>query len=120
MNLHDRADRLARLMEDRLDIHGEGLAAKTRRAGRRVPRWVQRELEGLVEAMERAGHPKLAAQIDYARLESGLKRAEAWLAQVDPWNRRRGAVLDWLAGNAFNLLIVLALALAAMAWRGLI
>ncbi|MEC7762589.1 MAG: hypothetical protein VX874_11845 [Pseudomonadota bacterium] len=120
MDLHDRADRLAKLMEERLDIRGDGLRAKTRRAGRRIPRWVRRELDVLVEALDRTDHPKLAPQVDYARIEIGTKRAEGWLESVDAWDRRKSLAIHWLAGNALNILIVMGIALAVMGWRGLI
>ncbi|WP_138422687.1 hypothetical protein [Maritimibacter alexandrii] len=120
MDLHERAERLAKLMEERLDIRGDGLATKTRRAGRRIPRWVRRELDVLVEALERVDHPKLAQQVDYARIETGTRRAEGWLENVDAWDRRKSVLIHWLAGNAMNILIVIAITLALMGWRGLI
>jgi hypothetical protein len=120
MDLHARADHLAQLMEERLDIRGPDLATKVRRAGRRIPRWVHRELAALVEALDRVDHPKLAAQVDYGRIETGTKRAEGWLEAVDPWDRRKSVVIHWLAGNALNIMIVIAIALALMGWRGLL
>lgn len=120
MDLHERADKLAKLMEERLDIRGEGLRTKTHRAGRRIPRWVRRELDALVEALDRTDHPKLAPQVDYARIETGTKRAEGWLESVDAWDRRKSLLIHWLAGNAMNMLIVIAIALALMGWRGLL
>ncbi|MZR12621.1 hypothetical protein GQE99_06255 [Maritimibacter sp. DP07] len=120
MDLQDRAETLARLMEERLDIRGPDLAAKTRRARRRVPRWLRRELMALVQALEYSRHPKFAARIDHARIETGARRAQNWLEQVDATDRRKSLVIHWLAGNAFNVLVVIGLAVGVMAWRGLI
>lgn len=120
MDLHTAAERLSRLMEERLDIGGEGLAAKYRRAGRRVPRWVKREIAALLEALELAENPRTLPRVDMVRIETGVARAESWLKSVDPWDRRKGIVLSWLAVNAMNLILVLALALGVMAWRGLL
>lgn len=120
MDLHSRADRIAHLLEEQLDIRGQGLGAKLGRAGRRLPRWVRREFDALQDALDYAEHPKLQQRIDYGRLETGLHKAEAWLEAVDPWDRRKGLVLGWLGGNAVNLLLVAALAIGVMVWRGLL
>lgn len=120
MDLHERADRLASLMEERLDIMGQGLAVKYHRSGRRLPRWVKREIAALLDALNRVDHPRLRAQIDFARIDSGTQRAEAWLSSIDPWDRRKGIVIHWLAGNAMNLILVIGLVIALMAWRGLL
>ncbi|MBV7409191.1 hypothetical protein [Maritimibacter sp. DP1N21-5] len=118
MDMHARAERLASLMEERLDIRGQGLRAKLRRAGRKVPRWVRREIEALLEALDLSEHPKLAARVDHGRIESGTSRVERWLLDIDPWDRRRGVAVEWGAGLAFNLLLVVAIFVALLGWRG--
>lgn len=107
-------------MEERLDIRGTGLAAKTRRAGRRLPKWVHREMAALLEAMEFVDNPRLQPRIDMARVDTGTQRVEAWLKEIDPWDRRKGVVIHWLAGNALNLVIIFACMVAVMVWRGLL
>lgn len=107
-------------MEERLDIRGEGLAAKYRRSGRRVPAWVKREIAPLIEALDLAEHPKLLPRVDMERIEAGATKAETWLKSVDPWDRRKGIVLHWLAGNAMMLILVGVGVVAVMAWRGLL
>ncbi|GGD26201.1 hypothetical protein [Sinisalibacter lacisalsi] len=119
MDLDRRADKLARLIEARLDAGGTGLEAKVAHAGRRLPKYLRRELGYIVEAMRMQASPRLSRQIDWARVERAFAAAERYLRRVDPWDRRRGIALDWLAGNAFNLLIVAALVAAVIAWRGL-
>ena len=118
MDMHERAERLATLMEERLDIRGMGIAAKTRRSGRKVPRWVRRELDALVEGMKLAENPKLAPRVDYQRIDSGTAKVEKWLLDVDAWDRRRGVAVEWGAGLAFNLLVVVAILIALLGWRG--
>ena len=105
-----------------------GLAAGPRdglRLHRQDPQIVRQpvtagELDVLVEALDRVDHPKLAQQVDYARIETGTRRAEGWLENVDAWDRRKSVLIHWLAGNAMNILIVIAITLALMGWRGLI
>jgi len=119
MDLEARAEKVAGLIEARLDVGGAGLEAKLARVGRRLPGHLRRELGYVVSAMEMAANPRLARQIDWARIDRACTAAEHFLQRVDPWERRRGIALDWLAGNAFNLLIVAALTAAVIAWRGL-
>ena len=118
MDLQARADRLAQLMEERLDIRGQGLEAKLARAGRKLPRFVRVEIEHIVLAQRMAESPKLAAQIDWDRLEKGADLVERHLRAIDAFDRRKTLAINWLAGNALNLVIVLALLLAVLVWRG--
>lgn len=120
MDLEARAARLAQLIEDRLDIGGHGLAAKLGRGGRKLPRVVREAGEQLLLAQRMAANPKLARQVDHARIAAACDAAERTLERIDPWERRKTIVVNWLAGNAFNIVVVLALALALVAWRGLL
>ncbi|GKY88083.1 hypothetical protein [Sinisalibacter aestuarii] len=119
MDLQARADRLAHLIEERLDIRGTGLSAKLGRGGRRLPRAVRDAGEQLLLAQRMAATPKLARQIDYDRIAAACDVAERMLGRIDPWERRTTFAVNWLAGNAFNLIVVAALALAVIVWRGL-
>jgi hypothetical protein len=119
MDLQARADRLARLIEERLDIRGAGLQAKLGRGGRRLPRAVRDAGEQLLLAQRMAANPRLARQIDHARIDALCDAAERVLKRIDPWERRVTILVNWLAGNAANIIVVAALALAAIAWRGL-
>ena len=118
MDLHAQTDRLARLLEERLGLRGKGFAVKVQRAGRRLPKYIRGEAVALVDALAIESHPKLSQQVDTARLERAFKDVERYLLGVDPWARRRGIFLNWLAGQAFNLLIIIVLVLALLRWRG--
>ena len=120
MDIQARADKLAHLFEERLDVRGKGFAAKVRRAGRLVPRTLRRDTGLILRAMEFGRHPRLARQIDFRETERAADRLEAWLREINPWERRWNIVLGWLAGNAFNLLAVAALVMAVLVWRGLL
>ncbi|WP_300519362.1 hypothetical protein [Aliiroseovarius sp.] len=120
MDLDPRVEILTRLMEERLGLGGEGFAAKLARAGRRLPRRIRRDGALIVDALSLQAHPKLSRQLDAARLDRSLTHVERHLRGIDPWDRRKGIVLNWLAGIAFSLLVVAALFVAALRWRGLI
>lgn len=120
MELDDRLDKIAALMEERLGIRGDGFEAKFARAGRRLPRRLRREGALLVEARRLAAHPKLARRVDARRLRKAVRVFERYLGRVDGRQRRVTRLINWLAGNAFNILLVAALTVAVLAWRGLV
>ena len=118
MDLQSRADHLARLIEEKLDVRGHGLEAKLRRAGRLLPKHIRAEAAYLVAALKLQDSPKLARQIDEARLRRGLADVERYLRALNPWERRRDIALNWLALVAFSLLVVAGLVLTILVWRG--
>lgn len=120
MDLKDRTDRLAKLMEDRLGIRGGGFGGKVRRAGRRLPRALRGEARYLAAALEMEDNPRLVHQIDWPRAERGAEALERYLRGVDGRGRREGLWLDWFAANAWNLLLVAGLVVLLLAWRGLL
>lgn len=116
----DKAEGLARLMEERLGLRGKGFAAKTRRAGRLLPRWARREARLLLRAVELENAPKLAKQIDDARVERAVANLSKWLAAQDPGARRRARFLDFMAAIALVFVVTTALVISVLRWRGLI
>lgn len=120
MDLDDRLDRIAALMEERLGIRGDGFEAKLARAGRLLPRRLRRAGALLAEARGLREHPRLARRVDPRRLRKAARAFERHLERVDAGRRRATARINWLAGNALNILIVLGLAVAVVAWRGLV
>jgi len=118
MTLEQRSERLAALLAEKRGIGGEGLERKLKRAGRSLPRWVRRETRALVEARALEQHPKLVRRVDYPRIERGIGRVEAWLAQQDPWERRKAWMIGFAAANAFNVLVVFTLVVSVLVWRG--
>ena len=120
MDLRARADHLAVLMGDRLDIRGEGFEAKLENAGKRLPRHIHREAARIAEALAFETHPKLSRQIDARQMKRASRTIERYLLGIDPWARRRGVFLNWLAGIVFSLLVLGAIVLLVLARRGLL
>lgn len=120
MDLQARADHLAQLMEQKLGIRGTGFEAKLARAGRRLPRALRAEAEYLTLALRMQQNPRLVRQIDWPRIDRGEAALERYLQGIDAFDRRKGLVVSWLAGNALNLIIVAGLVLAMLVWRRLI
>ena len=114
----ERNARISELMQERLGIRGSDLETKLRKAQRLMPRWVYRDARTLVEAQRLMGHPKLMMQTDPTSLERSFQTCESWLKSVDPKERRKDKILGLLAVNAFNLLMVGALFVAALKLTG--
>jgi hypothetical protein len=103
LNAGDWADEIAKGLEKRLGIRGQGLEAKLARAGRSLPRWVRRDGAVLAEAARLSASPKLAKRVDPARVAKAHASVSRYLADQDPRERRKDKVLALLAVNVFNL-----------------
>ncbi len=112
------AEDVAQLLADRLRLGGRGLGEKLRRARRVLPKAVRREATYLAEAAARAGAPKLAVQLDQARI---LAAHEACRAYLLPLGRRERAVRLSLAvatGLALTALVTFAAVVTVLVIRG--
>ncbi|MGR3323702.1 MAG: hypothetical protein ACU0DK_17430 [Pseudooceanicola sp.] len=110
--------RLRDLANEKLGFRAASLDAALRKAGRRLPRRVRAAGKRIVSAQKLADHPKLSRQVDMDRVRRDARHVELYLAEIDPADRRKGAILSVLGSLAFNLLAFAALALAFARWRG--
>jgi len=117
-SVEDRANLLAKLIEERLGIRGRGLEVKLRRAGRALPRYVRREAGKIADAVKLSANPKLMRQVDPMGIEAAFGKCERWLKSVDPKERRKDRILGFLAVNAFNLLAISGAFIAWAVWTG--
>lgn len=120
VTVHDLAANVAAMLEKHLGVGGDGLEAKLKRAGRRLPAHVRRDGKLIVDALPLADSPKLARRINLPRLEAAERRMVAYLKNINRADRRKGAVLGLLGGLSFNLLALFALIVALLVWRGLV
>ena len=116
----ERNAALASRMGDKLGVGRGSLQRVKGRAGRWLPRWLRRDADYLIEAEALAKHPKLRHMVDPARAAKAEKRLLAHLATRDPAKERTDRLLGQLAAFAFNMLLLAALVIAVLWWRGLI
>lgn len=107
------------LLKERESASGD-LAGALKKARRRLPRRIFRQGMLLAEALPLLEHPKLQFTVDEPRLRGAAREVKAHLEAIDLADRRKGRVLDILASIAFALIIVFALTVAVLRWRGLI
>ncbi|MGB3316249.1 MAG: hypothetical protein WBB85_17745 [Albidovulum sp.] len=117
VTVQEMAGQVADLMEARLGLRGDGLAAKLRRGRRVLPRNVRREAEYLVRAAEKAHLPKLQVQLDRARIDSAFEICMGHLKPLGVKARRRALFLDMLTGFGTAVFAVIVLVVIVLAWR---
>lgn len=108
------------MVAEKIGPKGPDLARQARKAGRRLPNAIRADLRRLAEAKGLSAHPKLSRQIDPKAVDAAFTRTIEYLKEIDPADRRKGALLSWLGDNAVNLLVVFATTIALLSWRGLI
>ena len=117
---YQRASKLEAMLHTKLGLRGKSLSVRLRRAGRLLPRRLRTEAALLTQAEVKLGHPRLARQVDFVRVNNAFQAIEAYLARMDPKDRRKGKILGWLGGIVFNLLLLVAILLLVLRWQGLV
>lgn len=117
-SIKQMADRVAALMGEHLKVKGQGLPEKLWRGGRMLPRKIRAQAAFLADACEQAEHPHLRPRIDMGRVTAAYDACVRHLTGINRWERRRVGALNFLASAAFNLLVVAALVVVVLIWRG--
>ena len=118
--LSAQSDHLKSLLDEKFGLAKGTLAQRLRRLGRRVPSRVRRDIAVLVEAEANTGHPKLLRMQNHAAIAAAYARAVAHLERIDVADRRRAKLLHLTADLMMKVLVVIALFLAVLYWRGFI
>jgi hypothetical protein len=118
VSIQQMADRVADLLQTRLRIRGNGLAEKLKRGGRVLPRTVRKAASALAQAADQAENPRLMMQLDLEKVAADYDLCLKHLNGIGARDRRIGMVLDFGARLALIVLVVGALLLAVLYWRG--
>lgn len=116
--LEEIAD-LQKVMEKHLKLAGE-FTAQAARARRHLPRSMRLRLSRLVEALERMDHPKLALTLDQTQLVKDAKALKQHLKTVNLMDRRKGRALDIAATVMAAMIMLIALLVLVLRWRGFV
>ncbi|MDT1062889.1 hypothetical protein RM190_13505 [Paracoccus sp. CPCC 101403] len=123
-NIRPMADEVAGLMAARFGGlrrgHYADLESMMRKRGGALPRRLRREARLLVQADRVVGHPKLARQCDFQKLEHAHKALTHYLRPLGQVARFRGGVIGTVASVIMSLLLLGALVLWLMTQRGLL
>lgn len=118
VTIQQMADRVANLLEERLNLKGKSLAEKLRRGGRLLPRKVRVAAEQLADAATRSQNPKLLLQIDEAAVTDAYGVCSKHLSKIDAFDRRLGTVLRTASSMVISLMVVGAILIGVLFWRG--
>ncbi|KAJ56141.1 hypothetical protein ACMU_10320 [Actibacterium mucosum KCTC 23349] len=83
VTVEELAANVSQLMQERLGVRSGPLSQQLRRAGRRLPKRVRRDISSIADALPLAANPKLSRQINLPRLEAAERRAVAHLRTID-------------------------------------
>lgn len=113
--VHQMVERVAQLLTEKHGLGGRDLAAKLRRGRRLLPRKVREAADRLVQAVTKAGNPKLRAQVDMGQVATDYDVCVRHLAAIDTAKRRRGNVMGMVESVGIGIL-GLGLAVTALLW----
>ena len=116
--IQQMADRVAGLLEERLNLRGRDLSAKLRRSGRQLPKKVREGAKFLAMAAEKSKHPKLLGQIDMGEVADAYDVCVRHLMTIDPVGRRRDTIAGMIGSVGIGVLVLALGILALLAWRG--
>ncbi|KIN61995.1 hypothetical protein Z946_851 [Sulfitobacter noctilucicola] len=105
------------LLHAKFGIKQRPLSRMILKAGRRLPRRVQKQAQVLVEAERFGAHPKLARQMDGARVSQAYNVCVTYLDGIDVADRRKGRILGIAGAIVFNLLVVVAVFVLWLWWH---
>ena len=108
------------LMGEKLRVKGGNLRARVKKAGRLLPRPVRRAATELIEAENMAENPVLATRLDPDAINKAHKTCLRYLKEIDPKAARSRARYNMAALISAQFLLVVALAITFLRWRGFI
>lgn len=113
-------DRIADLMRGRLGLRARDFQRAVKKGRGQLPRSVRAEAERLAEAQRMAENPRLALTLERDSLNGAARRVIDHLEGIDAADARRTRLINWAVPVVINQLILAALLLGFLAWRGLI
>lgn len=117
-SVHEMAERVADLLEARLNIGGKTLADKLRRGGRRLHRRIRREADYLAQAAGLAEVPRLLGQIDPVRTQHAYDACLRYLRPIGGGERRRTFAMQVLTGMGLGVFATGLMVVLVLVWRG--
>lgn len=106
VTVQQMTQRVAALLDERLLARGDGLEAKLRHSGRRLPRKVRAAAGRLAQAQARSGVPKLLLLVDEGAVARDYDICVRYLTTLNPSRGAMAAVVRVAASVAVGLLVL--------------
>ena len=104
----------------RLGARGRTLAHGLRRAGRSLPKPARQAGARLVQVQRMVANPRLRRLADPAQVDAALAELNVHLDTMKAADRRKDRLLGFAGSAVFNLMVLGALVIAFLRWRGLV
>ena len=117
-SIQQMADRVAGMMEERLKLSGQGLAAKLAKGGHRLPRRERDAAGRLARAAMMAQNPKLLMQVNEEQVAEDYDLCLRHLISVNARDRRTGMLIGMMRSLLGIILVVGVLLAGVLYWRG--
>ncbi len=114
----ETAERISKLIEEKLGVGGRSLHVQVRRARRELPGDIRAAGERIATAADLSRNPKLAKRVDPSLVERDASSITRYLSAIDPVERRKTRALRGIAVQVLNLLLIAAAVIAVLVWRG--
>ncbi|WP_342078542.1 hypothetical protein [Yoonia sp. SS1-5] len=108
------------LMESKMWIKGCDLRHQVRKAGRRLPRKIRRDMRHLIDASRLDANPKLARMVNDDQIKKAHANVVAYLERLDPREAMWTRILNIAASVALALIVVFVLVLYVLVQRGFV
>ena len=115
-----KSEELGAALQAKLGLRGANLAMRLSRAGRRLPKRLHRAGAIILDAERKALNPRLMQTVNLDSVEAAFQDFTLYLNEINPSQIRRNKLLNWLAGQVFNLIVVILAMVALLRWKGLI
>ena len=109
---------LAKIAGKKFSFEPKGLAHAMRKVGRRLPAKMHTHARALLDAEQKAGHPKIRVQLKAEPVEKAYEELRGALEALDPADMRKGLILSTLGMLSFHVIAVFTLLIVVLVWRG--
>ncbi|MDC0736710.1 hypothetical protein N6L24_00325 [Cognatishimia sp. SS12] len=110
--------KLLSLIERRFGFRSDDLGQAMRKIGRRLPKSAHRAAGVLIRAQCQAQNPKTAYQLQSDKLIKPYATLLREIEAYDRVDRRKGLLLGFLGTLAFQGIVIFALIIGVLIWRG--
>lgn len=108
------------LLEVKMRVKGRDLRSQVRRAGRRLPRKIRRDLKFLLETEKVAANPKLGRMVNDDKVAKAHASIVAYLETLNPREAMWNMILNITASVSLALIVVFVVVLYVLVERGLL
>lgn len=108
------------LVSDKFNTKKGTLAQKLRRAGRRLPRGVAKDVAYLDAVEKRTAHPRRRGQVDRKRVDAIVQNQRKAFDRVDVARDKSRERINWLGVLVINLMMFGVVYYALLKWLGAI